>query len=251
MSLIDISQISFSFGPKTIFADISFSIQPGEIISIVGPSGCGKSTLLRLIAGLEKAASGRIVRHATASSGGSNLGFLFQDNDAYPWHDVWNNVKVGSGPKPFPENARVENILNEVGLGTEKSKFPAELSGGMRKRLGLARCLVRRPSLILLDEPFSSLDIDTRFDMYRLLQQLWTETGCAILLVTHDLHEAILLSDRILVLGSHANRRLETVIVPFQHPRDDSVEDETGYAEIRQRLTKLLRPSAVLNAATA
>jgi len=215
-------------------------VAAGQILSIVGPSGSGKSTLLRIIAGLESPQSGSLSVGNGQGCRGHRLGFLFQDYDAYPWHTVWDNVKVGSGPAPYPDDTVVSAILSEVGLIQEKDRYPAELSGGMRKRLGLARAVVRRPSILLLDEPFSSLDIDTRYDMYRLLQRLWRESGCAIVIVTHDLHEAILLADNVAVLPRNSGGQLETIPIPFAHPRDERVEDLPGYALVRQHITQAL-----------
>lgn len=229
-NLLQLSDVGFSYDNKTVIKDVSLEIASGEIVSILGSSGCGKSTLLRLIAGLERPSSGDI--H------GNNivLRFLFQNYDAFPWFTVWENVHAGSGPPPYPSYSDVKAVLTEVGLWEDKDRYPAELSGGMRKRLGLARCLVRKPSIVLLDEPFSSLDIDTRWEMYELLQQLWSETACTIIIVTHDIHEAILLSDRIVVMPKTPAADLISIEVTLAHPRSEAISDCTEYIHLRHRI---------------
>jgi NitT/TauT family transport system ATP-binding protein len=245
MALISVSGVTFAYTTETVVSVASLAVKGGEIISLVGPSGCGKTTFLRLIAGLEVPGKGQI------TTGGSILGrhrdilrFLFQDYDAYPWFTVWENVKLGSGSKPFPPDHAVEEMLSQVGLSGERTRYPGELSGGMRKRLALARCLVRRPQLLLLDEPFSSLDVDSRWEMYRLVQALWADTGCAAILVTHDLQEAILLADRILVSSHRPLQIREALEVPLARPRGEGIEDTTEYFTLLRHLTGLMRQSS-------
>jgi NitT/TauT family transport system ATP-binding protein len=132
-------------------------------------------------------------------------------------------------------------MLSQVGLADDRNLFPGELSGGMRKRLALARCLVRHPSLLLLDEPFSSLDVDTKYSMYELVQKLWQESGCAVIFVTHDLHDAILLADRIIVASPQPFTIRDIINVPFSRPRNDNIYDSPDYISIRRHLTSLLR----------
>jgi ABC-type nitrate/sulfonate/bicarbonate transport system ATPase subunit len=220
-------------------------VRKGEIISLVGPSGCGKSTLLRLVAGLESPKTGRITTQGKRAGTDRNvLRFLFQDYDAYPWYTVWDNVQQGSGPQPFPSNKTVEKILIQVGLGSEYSRYPGELSGGMRKRLALARCMVRQPSLLLLDEPFSSLDVDTRYSLYELVQKLWKANNSAVMMITHDIHEAILLADRIIVSSPRPFSIREIIEVPFTWPRKDITDNGQEYLAISHRLLQLLHYSS-------
>ncbi len=242
MPLVEVSNVEFAYTTEPVVHGASFSIERGEIVSILGPSGCGKSTLLRLIAGLEIPDTGTILTDgASAGTNRELLRFLFQDYDAYPWYTVRENVELGSGSTPYPDNVVVDKILAQVGLKGSADRYPGELSGGMRKRLGLARCLVRHPALLLLDEPFSSLDIDTKYGMYDLVQRLWRDSGCAVILVTHDLHDAILLSDRILVASPKPMRLCEVINVPFDRPRGDQIYNSADYLRIRQQLTSLLR----------
>ena len=244
MALVQISDVSFAYQTEAVVSHVNLEIESGEIVSLVGPSGCGKSTLLRLIAGLEVPVRGQItISGSVAGRNRDVLRFLFQDYDAYPWFTVWENVKEGSGPMPLPSDADVQEIISQVELATEAARYPGELSGGMRKRLALARCLVRRPRLLLLDEPFSSLDLNLRYQMYRLVQRLWSNAGCAVVLVTHDFQEAIWLADRILVLGDRPLHVRETIEVPFPRPRGDDLSDTDDYQAILRHLTGLFRQS--------
>jgi ABC-type nitrate/sulfonate/bicarbonate transport system ATPase subunit len=243
MRIVDVSRVSFAYTTEAVVADVSLAVESGQIISLVGPSGCGKSTFLRLVAGLEVPSSGQITtRGLIAGVNRDALRFLFQDYDAYPWYTVWENVKLGSGAKPFPSDQAVKEILSQVGLAAEGMRYPGELSGGMRKRLALARCLVRRPPLLLLDEPFSSLDENSKYEMYRLVQRLWADTGCAVILVTHDLQEAILLADRILVSSARPMQIRGAVEASFARPRDEAIGDTSEYLATLRRLRGLLRP---------
>jgi ABC-type nitrate/sulfonate/bicarbonate transport system ATPase subunit len=242
MAIVEINDVSFAYAAQAVVSCVTLSIQAGEVVSLVGPSGSGKSTLLRLIAGLELPTSGRIqTNELSAREGRPGLRFLFQDYDAYPWFTVWQNVKYGSGSQPLPSDETVDEMLSQVSLSTEGTQFPGELSGGMRKRLALARCLVRRPPLLLLDEPFSSLDANLRYEMYRLVQDLWAEAGCAVLLVTHDLHEALLLADRVLVSGPGPLHIAETIEVPLPRPRTSEIENTDEYQAMLRHLTESFR----------
>lgn len=250
-AIVEFDNVSFSYGNKPILHNVNFSIAAGQITSIVGPSGCGKSTVLRLIADLLSQKSGHITRACDNANAkdtvntGNRLRFLSQNYDAYPWYTVWENIKLGSGSAAYPHDREIEKLLDEVGLLADRNRYPAELSGGMRKRLGLARCLITKPAVLLLDEPFSSLDIDTRYDMYSLLQQLWQETGCAIVIVTHDIHEAILLSDKIIVFSKPPVTEPKTMDVNLQHPRTDDITQTSTYLSIRQSIVEGLKLSGI------
>lgn len=244
MSIIEVSDVSFAYGSEAVVSKTSLSVEGGQIVALLGPSGCGKSTFLRLVAGLEVPISGQITTNGSVAGRNRDvLRFLFQDYDAYPWFTVWENVKLGSGPKPPPPDDAVQEILSQVELVGERRRYPGELSGGMRKRLALARCLVRRPSLLLLDEPFSSLDMNLKCQMYHLVQRLWADAGCAVILVTHDLQEAIFLADRILISGDRPLHIRETIEVPFPRPRHDEIEDTAEYLDLLRHLTELFRRS--------
>jgi NitT/TauT family transport system ATP-binding protein len=241
---ISISNVTFGYGSKLVVDDVSFQVKPAEIVALMGPSGCGKSTLLRLIAGLEIPDSGAVKTESVAAETTGELRFLFQDYDAYPWFTVWQNVQLGSGPKPHAADSDVKEILEQVGLSDEYDRYPAELSGGMQKRLGLARCMVREPLLLLLDEPFASLDVDARYSLYDLMQELWKRTNCSVLIVTHDIHEAIFLADRIVISTPRPFTIREIIDVPFSHPREEGIDITSEYIRLRQQITDLLRYSS-------
>jgi NitT/TauT family transport system ATP-binding protein len=246
MPLIEISKLSFSYDTEPIVSDASLSIEPASIISLLGPSGCGKSTLLRLIAGLEIPLAGQIKFAAIPTcSPSDSLRLLFQDYDAYPWFTVQDNIRFGSGPKPFPSVTATQEMLDRVGLSASAKRYPAELSGGMKKRLGLARCLIRCPSLMLLDEPFSSLDFEAKCEMYDLVQKLRAENQSTVLMVTHDVHEAILLSDQILISSVKPLHIVDVVEVPFGRYRDDTIIDTSEYRDIRHHITNAFHRSSI------
>ncbi|KAA5838277.1 ABC transporter ATP-binding protein [Saccharopolyspora hirsuta] len=180
-----------SFGDRTVLDELDLDIEPGQFVALLGPSGCGKSTLLRILADLDQEVSGDVrvaERRAVA----------FQTPRLMPWKRVWRNVVLGLPGRPDKERAVA--ALEEVGLGHRVEVWPKVLSGGEAQRASLARALVREPDLLLLDEPFSALDALTRIRAQRLVGELWRRHRCAILLVTHDVEEALLLADRVLVM---------------------------------------------------
>ena len=240
-TMIKLSDVNFGYEGHRVLEKVNIDIPAGRIVSILGPSGCGKSTVLRLISHLEEPLGGRVATGNNNSLEKQQLRFLFQDFDAYPWYTVWQNVKLASGPKPYPSDQLVSQILDEVGLLNQKNRYPSELSGGMRKRLGLARCLVRHPSTLLLDEPFSSLDVDTRWDMYDLLQRLLLENRCTVVMVTHDIHEAILLSDNILVFSKPPVTTPHSIEVTLKRPRTEAIAELPEYAAIRHTVIEHLK----------
>lgn len=226
---------------KPIFKDFSLSLEKGKCHIFLGRSGCGKSTLMRLIAGLIQPISGQVSFPGTDTSQKAWMQFLFQDYDCFPWLTVFDNVHKGSGPAPYPSAHAVEDILKRVGLWEKRDLYPRALSGGMRKRLGFARTLVRRPKLLLLDEPFASLDIALRSDMYDLLQELMAEHNTTILLVSHDLHEALVLGDTMYVLGHQPADIIYRIDNPFQHPRGEEVVQSDFYTGTHKQIADLLK----------
>lgn len=241
MIMLKLKEVSFSYENLLVVDHLNLEVRKGEIITVVGPSGCGKSTFLRLIAGLEKPNNGKIIFHQSQDKNMS-LRFLFQDYDAFPWYTTWENVKKSAPKSHYPSDKEIEIVLQQVGLLDSHNKYPRELSGGMRKRLALARCLVTRPSILLLDEPFSALDVDTQQEMYALLQKLWQEFQQTIILVTHDLHEAILLGTKILVSTPLPFKVKKLIDIPFGYPRTDSIANSQDYLKIIHDLRNTLRP---------
>ena len=207
---------------RRVLDGIDLDVAAGAFVALIGPSGSGKSTLMRIIAGLDREAEGEIrtvPRRAV----------VFQEHRLLPWKRVWRNVVIGlRGPDL---RARAVAALDEVGVADRADAWPLTLSGGEAQRVALARALVRRPQLLLADEPFASVDALTRLRVQRLVAQLWAEHGPAVLLVTHDVTEALLLADRVLVLAG--GRLVDDVAVPLARPRDI---DTPHFAELRRRL---------------
>lgn len=234
MAILELQKVSFSYSGTPVVSDLELAIEAGGIVSIMGPSGCGKSTVLRLLSGLEKPSSGRFLFEGKQMDRPSpKLRYSFQDFDAFPWRTVRQNLLLGGASVDGGGNGiLVSELLEKVGLSRHENKYPAELSGGMRKRLALGRCLAGRPEVILLDEPFSSLDVDARQEMYDLLQSLWAEWHCLFVIVTHDIHEAIMLSERVIVSEAIPFRTKYIVEVPFEFPRSSSISERTEYLDI-------------------
>jgi sulfonate transport system ATP-binding protein len=194
---------------------ISLNVALGEIVAVVGGSGCGKSTLLRAVSGLDPA-TGELIRHPH-----EKIGIIFQEPRLLPWLKVADNVGFGLGDKPRAErSARVATALRRVGLADKAAVWPRELSGGQAQRVSIARALVPRPEVLLLDEPFSALDAFTRTDLQDHLLDLWAELKPTLMLVTHDVDEAIVLADRVMIMRPRPGRIFEEVAVELPRPRD-------------------------------
>jgi NitT/TauT family transport system ATP-binding protein len=224
--------VSHSFGtagdnPLHVLDDVSMDIAPGEFVALLGPSGCGKSTLLRLLAGLEPPTSGKLGADKVRIVGPDPSRLLvFQDPTLYPWRTVRGNVALGLEAQGVPAAeaaARVEETLRLVGLEAFGAALPSELSGGMAQRVALARVLVNDPRLLLLDEPFGKLDSLTRMTLQTEILRLWRDAGFTVLLVTHDVEEALLLAQRILVFSNRPARIVREITVeqPYPRHRDD------------------------------
>jgi sulfonate transport system ATP-binding protein len=206
-----------SFGSLDALAGISMHVEPGEIVSVVGPSGCGKSTLLRLIAGLDRPASGSLHLDDQPIIGPSpRVGVIFQEPRLLPWLTVAKNVAFGLR-RP---DGRVTALLRAVGLEEFARALPRQLSGGMAQRVAIARALATRPEVLLLDEPFSSVDAFTRMHLQDLLLAIWQQESTTMVLVTHEIDEALYLSDRVLVLSGRPARLRAEVRVEVTRPRD-------------------------------
>ncbi len=222
----------------------TFSVDKGEFVSILGPSGCGKSTLLMMVAGLEAINSGRIMAGGTPIDGPrSEIGIVFQDPTLLPWKTSLQNVlfpiEMTRRDHSTYRNRAVE-LLQMVGLGDALHRRPRQLSGGMRQRVSLCRALVADPSILLMDEPFSALDAITRDDMNVVLLNLWERYRKTVLFVTHSIREAILLSDRILVMGRSPSRIIADDKVSFARPRNINIEETTEFSVLRAKLRELI-----------
>jgi len=209
----------------------------GEFRVLLGPSGCGKSTLLRMVAGLDHPDSGEILVNGQPVHGPSkDRGMVFQKYTSFPWLTVEDNIAYGLKINGVPEDKRKETVsrlLKAVGLTEFAGVYPETLSGGMQQRVAIARTLALRPSVILMDEPFGALDAQTRSEMQQLLLQIWDETACTILFVTHDVEEAIYLADRIFIMSSHPGTIVEDVQVPFDRPRDLGLKEKSEFHDLQ------------------
>jgi sulfonate transport system ATP-binding protein len=218
---------------------ISLDVRKGEFVSLIGGSGCGKSTLLRLAAGLELPTSGEVLFEGQGIGGpGLERGVVFQDNRLLPWLTVWQNVAFAL-PDSKRDEARdtIHRHLELVGLQSFARAFPSQLSGGMAQRVSLARALVNRPKLLLLDEPFAALDALTRMQQQQEILRIWELERVTMLLVTHDIDEAIMLSDRVVVLSPRPGTVRRTLVVPLPRPRQRNSAD---VAEFRRTLYREL-----------
>jgi NitT/TauT family transport system ATP-binding protein len=203
--------------------DVSLTVDEGEFVALLGPSGCGKSTLLNVLAGFEKVSSGKLLFDgATISSPGPDRGVVFQEAALFPWLTVWENVVFGPRVQNLARSlyeSRARQLLELVGLTAFADALPVQLSGGMRQRVGIARVLVMNPRALLMDEPFGALDAQTRLSMQQLLLDVWQQLGTTVLFVTHDIDEAILLSDRICVMSARPGRIIKTIPIELARPR--------------------------------
>jgi NitT/TauT family transport system ATP-binding protein len=226
-------------GAVEAVAEADFEITRGDFVAILGPSGCGKSTLMLMIAGLEPATSGTITLDGLPVSGPQiDTGMMFQDPTLLPWRSVLDNVLFPidmRGAVSLENRTRAESLLRMVDLWAFRDKRPRELSGGMRQRVALARALVKDPRILLMDEPFSALDAITRDEMGLALARIWDTTRKTAIFITHSIREAIFLSDRILVMGRRPSTIIEDVKVPFERPRDPSIEADPRFNELYLR----------------
>ena len=224
-------------------ADFSLSVKQGEILAIVGGSGCGKSTLLRLIAGLDQPTAGSILLDGTTVlAPRPEIGVVFQEPRLMPWLTISKNVAFGIRHLPIEEqNQRVERVLERVGLATLSQRWPKELSGGQAQRVALARALVGQPEVLLLDEPYSALDTLTRHDLQEHLLKLWVDQRPTLILVTHDIEEALFLADRIVVLQPQPGRVKSSFPVYLEHPRQ---RQDSLFLEWRSKLLAELNQAA-------
>lgn len=227
---------------------VSCRIRPREFVSILGPSGCGKSTLLNILAGFEQPTAGTVLVDGQPVRGpGPDRGVVFQEYALFPWLTVEQNIDFGLRNlrvPPAERRRRVREAVALVGLGGFEHRFPRELSGGMRQRVGLARVLVMNPSILLLDEPFAALDALTRRLLQDQLLDVWSTTRTTVVLVTHSVDEALVLSDRIHVMSARPGRILQVIDVPLSRPRDlASPELNALRGEIHRLLANEVRRS--------
>ena len=239
-SMVSVDNVTMSFGDFTAVRDVNIEVADGEFVAIVGPTGCGKSTILNAVAGLLNPTKGGIRIDDTLVNGvQESVGYLFQQDALLPWKTAFQNVELGlrfRGVDTQEREQRANAWLAKVGLKGFEHRYPHQLSGGQRKRVQMAQALIVEPKVMLMDEPFSALDIHTRHLMQNELLRLWQEDRRAVILITHDLEEAIALGDRVVVLSSGPSSRVvESFQVDLERPRN--------VAEIKldQRFTDLYR----------
>lgn len=229
---------------RTVLADIDLEVARGEILCIVGKSGCGKSTLLQIIAGLLSPTSGSVVISGrTVCEPGVDRVMVFQDDAVFPWYTVRRNVEYGLRLTAVPAKeraARAQNAIRLVGLGGYENHLPRELSGGMRKRCDMARALVLHPEILLMDEPFAALDVLTKERLQSEFLALCQDRHLTVIFVTHDLEEALLLGDRVVVMAGHAEPLRKVVRVPFPRPRHPALRREAEFQALRFELASII-----------
>jgi len=220
-----------------VLKDVSFEVGRGEFFSIVGPSGCGKTTLLRIVAGIISRDGGRVLVDGVEMNGPSkDVGFVFQTFNLLPWRTVLKNVEFGLEVRGVPPERRRElaiRYLKLVGLDGFENYYPRQLSGGMQQRVAIARALAIEPKVLLMDEPFANIDAQTREYMQGELLKIWRETRKTILFVTHNIEEAVYLSDRVAVFATKPGRLMEVVDIDLPRPRDESIKLDVKFMKYR------------------
>ena len=247
---LDVQSISKTFttpkGSLEVLKNIDFNVHRREFISVIGPSGCGKSTLIRILAGLETHSAGRFLLDGKEVSGpGADRGMVFQGYTLFPWLTVKKNVMFGlevNGHSGSAVEQEAMQWIELVGLSNAAEKYPRQLSGGMKQRVAIARALANQPQILFMDEPFGALDPHTRCQMQAHLLKIWRNVDVTIMFVTHDLDEAIYMSDRILVLKANPGEIEEFIEVPVPRPRRTEYLLSPEFLAIKQRLEQLIHP---------
>jgi NitT/TauT family transport system ATP-binding protein len=239
-----IQHLGKAFGDLQALSDINVAVERGEFISVVGPSGCGKTTFLRIVAGLETASAGEVLLDGRAvRAPGGDRGFVFQSDNLLPWRTVFANAIIGrevAGQVGQAERARTMELLKLVGLEGFEHYHPRQLSGGMRQRVNLARALAIDPDILLMDEPFAALDAQTREIMQTELLRIWNEGRKTVLFVTHQIDEAVFLSDRVLVFARRPGRVRETVTIDLPRPRALSIKRTPEFVRYVDHIWRLI-----------
>jgi ABC-type nitrate/sulfonate/bicarbonate transport system ATPase subunit len=234
--------------------NIDLHLQKSEFVSIVGSSGCGKSTLLNIVAGLIQPCAGQVLVEGRPVQGpGGDRGMVFQGYTLYPWLNVANNIAFGLKLRHLPKSQikeRVSYYLDVVGLTKFAKAYPKQLSGGMKQRVAIARALANQPEVLLMDEPFGALDAQTKEQMQQFLLELWEQTQTTILMITHDLEEAVFLSQRVYVMSAHPGEILDEFKIPLQH-RDLDIKLSPEFVQLKRDIVHSMRNHGVLVAAQA
>ncbi|HEX7404768.1 MAG TPA: ABC transporter ATP-binding protein [Candidatus Nanopelagicaceae bacterium] len=237
------------FGAERVLDNVDFDLTSGSFTSLVGPSGCGKTTMLRIIAGIEKAGGGTIeINGVSSAKDVPALGVVFQQGSLLPWKSVQKNVAFGLELAKLDKaeiKERVARALEMVHLTGSEKKYPHQLSGGMQQRVGIARALALDPPILLMDEPFASVDAQTREELHDELLHIWEKSRKTVLFVTHSIDEAIVLSDEIIVMAARPGRIISRLKVDLPRPRtEESAHLMPGYGQLRAKIRNLLTPAS-------
>jgi NitT/TauT family transport system ATP-binding protein len=246
---IDFADVSISLGEGSdafeAVSGLDVSVAPGELVCILGPSGCGKSTLLGALAGHLPITAGELTIDGRPVLGPSpDRGMVFQQHTLFPWKRVRDNVAFGPkmrGIASAERNRAADAILKLVGLSGFEAFYPAQLSGGMQQRVEIARVLINQPRVLLMDEPFSALDAQTRGMMQEVLLEIWGKIPTTTVFVTHDIDEALFLADRIVVMSARPGRVIEDIVLPFARPRSQDLVTEPEFVRLKRHVMQLLR----------
>jgi NitT/TauT family transport system ATP-binding protein len=250
---IQIQEVSIVFGSGTdqnrAVNETNLVVEPGEFVCILGPSGCGKSTLLNSVAGYVTPTTGQVlVDNEKIIAPGPDRGMVFQQYSLFPWKTVHQNIAFGpklAGCSADECSSIANTFLGMIGLTTIANKFPAELSGGMQQRVGIARALANYPRVLLMDEPFGALDAQTRIMMQENLLNIWSEFGTTVLFVTHDVDEAIFLADRILVMSASPGSVISDIRVDLERPRNPDIATSEKFVELKKKCLGHIRSESL------
>lgn len=246
---IRIEHLRFSYPDKQagwvdVIDDLNLAVYDHEFLAVVGASGCGKTTLLNIIAGLLPPTDGKVLLNDREITGpGLDRTVVFQDDAVFPWYTVRGNVEYGlkiARTGREERERRVAHSLKLVGLTGSESLYPRQLSGGMRKRVDVARAITTRPEVLMMDEPFAALDVMTKESLQEQFLEIWNETRMTVVFVTHDLEEALFMADRVVVMASHPGRIARTVDVPFARPRSKDLKTTPEFQAMRRELGYVL-----------
>lgn len=241
---LEVKNLSKSFGPLNVLRDLNFQVNDHEFVAIVGPSGCGKTTLLRTIAGIEFADEGAVLIDGHAIKGpGPDRGFVFQQDSLFPWRTIWQNLVFGlevNGRLNEANLANARKLLKLVGLSGFEKYYPTQISGGMRQRVNLARALALNPEVLIMDEPFSALDAQTREVMQLELLRIWQQGRKTVLFITHQIDEAVFLADRIIVFGRRPGWVKKIIPLDLPRPRDLSVKRTAAFGAYVDQVWNLI-----------
>ncbi len=250
---IEVRHLSMSFGaaPQRVQAvsDVCLHVAPGEFVSLIGPSGCGKSTLLNVVAGFAAPSAGQALLDGQPITGpGSDRGVVFQQYSLFPWMSVRRNVEFGlkmQGVSPNKRETAARTLLGLAGLLAFENHYPDQLSGGMKQRVGIVRALATSPQVMLMDEPFGALDSQTRVVMQQILTNMWQKFRLSVLFITHDIEEAIFLSDRVYVMTARPGRIKAEVEIPLPRPRTAEMMSSVMFTQILHKLRNLIREESL------